>query len=338
LFNQLAQRYLGELDATMRQIVASIPDTPDFGVMLRYPFGWVDQNNQPYNRITGKRIRPLLLLLCTEVASGNWRTALPAASAVEILHNFSLVHDDIQDNSPVRHGRPTVWKIWGHANAINVGDALFGLSYCALEELNNVGLSAEVTLEAWHIFNQTVQELTRGQHLDMRFEKLEVVSVDDYLSMITGKSAALVAACAQIGALIATGNREAAQLYAEFGLNLGLAFQIRDDILGIWGNPDVTGKSVATDIVSRKKSLPILYGLSQSDKLLHLYRRDNFNENDVDEAVSLLDALGARSYAENSEARYYERAIAALQQANPPGQAAAGQLMQFVETLFQRSY
>ena len=100
----------------------------------------------------------------------------------------SLIHDDIQDNSPIRHGRPTVWKIWGHANAINAGDALFGLAYCALEELNNAGLPPDVTLEAWRIFNQTVQELTRGQHLDMRFEALEVVSVDDYLSMIRGKS------------------------------------------------------------------------------------------------------------------------------------------------------
>lgn len=338
MFNQLAQRYFGELDATMRHIVASVPETPGLGVMLRYPFGWVDQNNQPYHQITGKRIRPLLLLLCTEAAGGDWRTALSAASAVEILHNFSLIHDDIQDNSPIRHGRPTVWEIWGHANAINAGDALFGLAYCALEELNNAGISPEVTLEAWRIFNQTVQELTRGQHLDMRFETLEVVSVDDYLSMIQGKSAALVAASAQIGALIGTGSSQTAQLYADFGLNLGLAFQIRDDILGIWGNPDVTGKSVATDIISRKKSLPVLYGLAQSDTLLNLYRRDEFNESDVEEAVSLLNALGAHTYAENIEARYYERAVEALKHADPPGQAAAGQLMQFVETLFQRSY
>ena len=128
---QLAQRYLPTLDALMRQLVASVslPNAEDFGTMLRYPLGWVDEHNQPYNHATGKRIRPLLLLLSAEAVGGDWKTALPAAAAVELLHNFSLIHDDIQDNSPTRHGRATVWMIWERANAINAGDALFALAY-----------------------------------------------------------------------------------------------------------------------------------------------------------------------------------------------------------------
>jgi geranylgeranyl diphosphate synthase type I len=155
LINSLARRYLSELDLTMRQVVetsasAANAEAPEFTTMLRYPLGWVDENNQPYDHPTGKRIRPLLLLLCAEAVGGDWRKALPAAAAVEILHNFSLIHDDIQDDSPTRHNRPTVWMIWGRPNAINAGDALFALSYTALEGLSR-RVNAEVAVKVWRI-------------------------------------------------------------------------------------------------------------------------------------------------------------------------------------------
>lgn len=337
MFTQLAQPFLVELDTTMRQVVAYIPDdVPGFGVMLRYAIGWVDENDQPNQQKTGKRIRPLLLLLCTDAVGGNWRSALPAAAAVELLHNFSLIHDDIQDNSPTRHKRPTVWKIWGEANAINAGDALFSLAYCALERLAD-RIGPETLLKVWRIFSATTLELTRGQHLDMRFEHQASVSVDDYLSMIAGKSAALVSACAQIGALVGSENDNIANHYADFGLNLGLAFQIRDDILGIWGDPGVTGKSAATDILSRKKSLPVLFGLSQSRELISVYQRETFDNGDVEEAVALLDDVGARAYTKEQEALYYRRALDALNNAHPQGNAAEG-LITLVNNLFGRAY
>jgi geranylgeranyl diphosphate synthase type I len=332
------QKFFAELDRTLRQVVQGVPEpAPGFAVMLRYAMGWVDENDQPYSHHTGKRIRPLLLLLCAESAGGSWRTALPAAAAVELLHNFSLIHDDIQDDSPTRHGRPTVWKVWGAANAINAGDALFTLSYSALESLSHGELSAETVIKVWRIFNTTSLELTRGQHLDMRFEHQKSVSVEDYVWMIQGKSAALLAACAQIGALIATNDDDLAKQYAEFALNLGIAFQIHDDMLGIWGDPSVTGKSAATDIISRKKSLPVLYGLSQSDRLQRIYERPHFQDSDVHEAVEALDAVNARAYTQESETAYYRRALSALEGANPMGDAAKG-LMQLVEALFQRTY
>jgi geranylgeranyl diphosphate synthase, type I len=340
LINALARRYLPELDKTMRQVVDAAlhhteQEAPEFGTLLRYPLGWVDEHNQPYNQTTGKRIRPLLLLLCAEAVGGDWRNALPAAAAVELLHNFSLIHDDIEDDSPTRHNRPTVWTIWGRPNAINAGDALFALAYTALEQLSISGVAPEVALKVWRIFNRTNIELTRGQHLDMRFEKQQTITTDEYLSMIRGKSAALVAACAEMGAVIGSGDDAVARHFGEFGLNLGIAFQIRDDILGIWGDPSITGKSAATDILSRKKSLPVLYGLEQSEPLATLYRKEPFGKAEVEEAVSVLNNAGALEFTQQNETRYYRAALDALERADPQGEAAEG-LVQLTESLFQR--
>ncbi len=335
MIGQLADRYLADLDATMRSVVDDLVTAPDFGVSIRYPLGWVDQDGKPYQQMTGKRIRPLLLLLCAEAAGGDWRDALPAAAAVELLHNFSLVHDDIEDASPTRHGRPTVWTIWGQANAINVGDALFALAYCALERLSD-RVPPDIALKVWRIFNLTNIELTRGQHFDMRFETEPLVTVDEYLSMIRGKSAALVAACAQIGALIGGRDETIAAHYADFGLNLGIAFQIRDDILGIWGDPDVTGKSAATDILSRKKSLPVLYGLARSPELVALYVRDVFAEVEVEQTVTTLDSISAREYSEGVEETYYRQALQALERADSKGDAARA-LSSLAQALFHRA-
>jgi geranylgeranyl diphosphate synthase, type I len=337
LIEQIVARYITDVDHFMRQIVANhLTDETGYGVMVRYTMGWVNEKDAPYSKMTGKRLRPTLLLLCNEAAAGDWHDALPAAAAVEILHNFSLIHDDIQDMSDMRHGRPTVWKIWGKANAINAGDAMFALAYTAMHHLTET-ISAEQALKAWEIFNKTNMELTRGQHLDMRFETLDKVSVDDYISMIRGKTAALLAACAQLGSLIATGDAEIAENYREFGLNIGIAFQIRDDILGIWGEPDVTGKSAATDIISRKKSLPVLYGLEKSQELAQIYTKDSFNANDVEHAVHLLDTLKAQDYANQQELLYYEKAMSALEAVEPTGEAS-NMLREFVDFLFKRVY
>ncbi|HYO89281.1 MAG TPA: polyprenyl synthetase family protein, partial [Candidatus Limnocylindrales bacterium] len=174
-----------------------------------------------------------------------------------------------------------------------------------------------------------------GQHLDMRFERQEIVRADEYLTMIEGKSAALLAASAQMGALVSSGDLASAEHYRLFGLNLGLAFQIRDDILGIWGDPAVTGKSAATDILSRKKSLPVLFGLDHSTALRELYAREPFGDAEVAEAVHLLNAVGARDYAASLESDYHRRTLAALEAAQPTGPAAEG-LAGLLSTLLDR--
>lgn len=337
MFDLLFERYGDELDNTMRGIVDTFDSAPEeLKVMLQYPFGWLNKDGTPYSKPTGKRVRPFLLLLSNEASGGEWQRALSGAAAIEILHNFSLVHDDIQDQSDIRHGRLTVWKVWGEAQAINVGDAMFALSYHALEHLSAQNFPSDVLIDVWRVYNKTILELTRGQYLDMSFEKREGVTVDEYLLMVQGKTAALLSGTAYIGSFLGSSSHEKATAFADFGLNLGLAFQIRDDILGIWGDEATTGKSAATDIASKKKSLPVLYGLSHSDALANLYRKPSLNDDDVLQAVELLDELDARSYTQQLEQKYHEAALAALQKAEPEGEAYK-LINMLVDALFGRN-
>lgn len=331
-----ANDLLNAVDAEMRRAADAVAiDNDGFSTMLRYPLGWVNAEGEPYSTPTGKRIRPILLLMCTEAAGGDIAQALPAAAAVELLHNFSLIHDDIQDNSPLRHGRDTVWRIWGVANAINAGDAMFTLAFAALQRLSSSGVSADVTLRALELFTQTTLTLTRGQHLDMRFERQTDVSVTQYLDMIHGKTAALLGLCARLGALIASGDDERAAHFGRFGTDLGIAFQIHDDILGIWGDEAKTGKSAASDILSRKKSLPVLYGLAQSPRLAEIYAQPTDAAIDVTEVVGLLNEIGASEYARDLEQDYSAKSAAALTAAHPDPKAAAA-LRALIDALFDR--
>ncbi|HEX5839730.1 MAG TPA: polyprenyl synthetase family protein, partial [Anaerolineales bacterium] len=175
------------------------PRTQPFHEMLTYHMGWTGEGAGP--EATGKRIRPLMLLLCTSACGATWEPALPAAAAVELVHNFSLVHDDIQDNSDKRRGRPTTWVKWGMPMAINVGDALFVLSNQAIMDLKEY-YAPDVIVRAAEILHNTCLDLTRGQFLDMSYEERGDLSVDDYWPMVAGKTAALLSACCHIGALL----------------------------------------------------------------------------------------------------------------------------------------
>ncbi|MBN1965418.1 MAG: polyprenyl synthetase family protein [Anaerolineae bacterium] len=306
--------YLAAINQELRDVADRfLPGPPDFDQMQRYHLGWIDETGAPIEAKSGKRVRPTILLLSTQIAGGDWRQALPAAAAVELLHNFSLIHDDIEDDSPLRRGRPTLWKIWGVPNAINAGDAMFALAHLALWQLPERGVPALRVLEAARLFEQMCLELTRGQHLDMQFERREHISTDEYLDMIAGKSAALIAASARIGAVVGGAAEDEAARFADFGFNLGMAFQIRDDILGIWGDPAVTGKSAATDIESRKKTLPVLYSLSRSSALVDIFVGEHRGSEELAAAVALLDAVGAREFSVQHERCYYEAAVDALE-------------------------
>lgn len=331
------QRYLPELDRELRRAVDELSSgPPELDLMLRYHLGWVDEQGEPTDAGSGKRVRPVILLLCAEIAGGDWRQALPAAAAIELVHNFSLIHDDIEDDSPLRRGRPTLWKVWGRASAINAGDAMFALAHLELWRLTEVGVCADRVLEAWRLFERTNLALTRGQHLDMAFERRSNVSVEEYLEMIAAKSAALIAASAQVGAVVGGAPPAESTQYGVFGHSLGMAFQVRDDILGVWGDPDVTGKSAATDIMSRKKSLPILYGLSCSPELAAIFSRPHGGEGELARAVAALDAVGARGFAEGYESRYFQEAFGAFR-AFGTG-AAGGALSELVALLFGRRF
>ncbi len=330
--------YISALDTEMREVIEELaPKEADFDILLRFPMGWVDENGVDYLYPTGKRLRPLILLLICEGVEGDWRKALPAAAAVEFLHNFSLIHYDIEDKSPLRHNRPTVWKIWGQAKAINIGDSLFSIAYKAMLRLAQTGVSCETHLRAIEIFTQTVYHLSYGQHLDISFEAQESISVDSYIEMIGGKTAALIGTCAELGALIGSENADIAQKLALFGFNIGIAFQIHDDILGIWGNQEVTGKSASSDIETRKKTLPILYGLRHSERLQAIYQKPDITADDVHEALEALDACGAQAYAYEYEQRYIQKAYAAIEDISLHT-VATEKLNNLVNFLLQREY
>lgn len=284
--------------------------------MLRFHLGW--EGEGAGDKATGKRVRPLLVLLSCAAAGGDWQAALPAAAAVELLHNFSLIHDDIQDDSQTRRGRPTLWAQWGVAQAINAGDALFALAHMALEELGDY-----VYPRAARLLPRASLELTQGQYLDLAYEGKAKLDEAAYWPMVHGKTAVLLATCARLGALVAGADDETLDDYTQFGEALGLAFQVHDDLLGIWGDEAQTGKSAYSDLLSGKKSLPVLYALGQSEAFAQRWQNGKVQEEDMAELVALLEAAGARDYAEGEARRLTSEALEALEGAQPEAEAGA---------------
>jgi geranylgeranyl diphosphate synthase type I len=335
VLNQFIQAYLPavEDELFLRISQAGSGGTGDLQDMLAYHMGWQGEGAGPEAR--GKRIRPLLVLLCTTAAGGEWKNAIPAAAAVELVHNFSLIHDDIEDNSPIRRGRPTVWKLWGIPQAINTGDAMFTLAYLEILRLQE-SISAEVVVQAIHLLHETSLQLTQGQYLDLSYELRTDLGLGDYWPMITGKTAALLATCTQLGALVA-GIPPARQAhFGDFGLKLGLAFQAKDDYLGIWGQTEMTGKPVEGDLVSGKKSLPVLFALSKQDSFARRWRQGPIDIDEVAMLTGLLEREGARAYTEQIIDHLTQQALQALETAMPIG-AAGSALRQLARLLLQRA-
>lgn len=288
------------------------PEYPELREMLSYHMGWVGEGAGPKAR--GKRLRPLLVLLSTQACGGAPERALKAASAVCLLHNFSLIHDDIEDNSSTRRGRKTVWAKWGMPQALNAGDLMFSMPYACIASLTAAGHSAERALAAQVILQRTIQELVQGQYLDMAFETRADVSMDDYWRMINGKTAALLSCCCELGALLADADDSKQAALAGFGRAMGLAFQVVDDWLGIWGDPAVTGKGVGDDLTSRKKTIPILYGLEHSPEFTRRWEA-GFGAADVPALAQLLIDCNAQAHTETLSQQLTEQALYALEEA-----------------------
>jgi len=306
--------------------------TKTFHEMLTYHMGWTGEGAGP--DATGKRIRPLMVLLTTAASGGDWQHALPAAAAVELVHNFSLVHDDIQDNSSKRRGRDTTWVKWGSPMAINVGDALFVISNQAIINLKE-NYPPETVVQAAEILNNTCLDLTRGQFMDMSYEERTDLTTDDYWPMIAGKTAALLSACCHLGSLLGGAEEAKQDAYRSFGQYLGLAFQVQDDILGIWGNETVTGKSVASDLVEGKNSLPVLAGLSANKKFAERWRQGPVHAYEVEDLAKLLAAEGGYGTAHEASRQMTDLALLNLREADPQGEAGDA-LFELAEKLLKR--
>lgn len=293
--------------------------------MLHYHMGWLDKGFNPADSPAGKQIRPMLLLLVCMGAGGDWRHAMPAAAAIELIHNFSLIHDDIEDRSETRRGRDTIWSIWGVPLGINAGDAMFSIAHLALHRLSLHPIPPQVIVASFGRFDETCLQLTQGQDADIRFEDQKEVDIEAYLEMITGKTSVLIRLCAELGGMLAGKEGAILENFREFGLNLGLAFQMLDDILGIWGDEKTIGKSATSDIVTRKKTLPILYGIQNDDQLRHLFVESEADLTPhISEIVSRLTDCGARDFAQGKAEYFTELALRNFKDMGLEGEAAVG--------------
>jgi geranylgeranyl diphosphate synthase type I len=256
-------------------------------------------------------------MLACEAAGGQFEDALPAAVAVELTHAFSLIHDDIQDRDLVRRGRPTVWKIWGEAQGINAGDLMGALANLILAE-NAAGLPHEVVLDSVATLDRAAMRMIEGQYLDLSFEDRADVSVEDYLEMVAGKTGALFGCALEVGAVAARADEPTRASFRRCGQDLGLAFQMHDDILGVWGDHTRTGKSAENDILRRKRTLLLIYALSNADErgralLLRSYFVDTETEPPVDEIRHIFEGSGARKFVDDLSRERLSSAFAALE-------------------------
>jgi geranylgeranyl diphosphate synthase type I len=327
--------HLVAIEARLREALAAREGLPDYYGMMQYHMGWLDEQLNSSQVPRGKRLRPLLCLLACEAVGGRPERALPAAASVELVHNFSLIHDDIEDGSATRRHRATVWAVWGLAHGVNCGDGMFARAVLELGRLPERGVSPEQTLTSQRVLLETCVALTEGQYLDITFETQTEVDLDSYLRMIHHKSAALIACSTQLGALVGGASEEVVAHYAQFGEHLGMAFQVIDDILGIWGTEGQTGKSTSSDILNRKKTLPVVYALSDKE-LRAIYAREKLTERDVARVLAILERKGARAFAEQVAGDYSARAMRSLVEAGQDSPARQA-LQDLALSLLKRS-
>ncbi len=305
---------LADTEAEILRVVQD-PDPTTAGVyeMIRYHLG-LDGSSGP----RGKRMRPLLGLLAYASIAGDHAAALPGAAAVELGHNFSLVHDDIEDGDVERRHRPTLWSLHGVPQAINTGDLIFSLSRIALHRLTDLGFSDAKVLRLMRLYDETCVKLCEGQYLDIATSAAdEPMTVELYFDMIGRKTAALISASIEAGALLATDDEDVIAGYRRFGWALGLAFQLNDDVLGIWGQEQQTGKE-PTDIARHKKTLPVLYALQHGtaedrERLAALYATPDPSSDDVAGIVAILERSGGHEFTRSEARRYRDEALAELE-------------------------
>ncbi len=307
-------RYRERIDAELHRAV----EGPDLALytMARYQLGQVNADGSPATTDRGKAVRPTLCLLMCEALGGDLEAALPAAAGLELLHNFTLVHDDVMDDDETRRHRPTVWVVWGRPQAIDAGDLLHVLATLSVLRSGGNGASAPLAKDATEVVTQGCRLVTEGQHLDIAFETAANVGVADYLDMIARKSAALLAVAFELGAIFAGNDPATRDACRAYGRELGIVFQIRDDVLGIWGNPAVTGKPVGADIQKRKKTLPIIHALATADGPDRSRLRSMFSDDgvppDVETTTAILERAESRVFTEHRLRQHARQASEAL--------------------------
>jgi geranylgeranyl diphosphate synthase type I len=345
------QRYRQSIDTAMRASVKQILATTGTDELktyygqMEYHLGWVDASLQPTPNNGGKLLRPTLLLLAYE-AAGAWglvkeksedttylQRALPAAVAIELTHNFTLIHDDIEDGDIERRHRPALWTVWNTAQAINTGDGMFALARFALWDVLEQGVDSTIATRLAALLDHVVLVMAEGQYLDISSEDRPTISVAMYIDMIQRKTAALMSCAAEMGARLGTTNPEIIEHLRSFGQAIGIAFQIRDDLLGIWATRAELGKTQAGDIYRCKKTLPILHALEHAtardrNRLQKIYRQEKLLPENVEEVLNIFQHTETRDYCRAFLQDQCHQAETALASVPNPGSAIATRALQ----------
>ncbi len=362
----ILDRFRPVVDEAIERVLAGRPDTPLYE-MIRYHLGMesavsselrgpstgsVSPRAGPGRQAGpeprgGKRVRAAMCLLSCQAAGGRAEASAPAAAAIELMHSFTLLHDDIADRDKIRRGRPTVWQRWGVGQAITAGDALFALANVAASQLVEGGAQAEIyapyrtATAVLEELNEATLAVCEGQQLDISYEGSAAITDADYLSMIERKTAALFAAACSIGARVADAPEEKRAILADFGREVGLGFQITDDVLGIWGDPAEMGKPVGSDLRRNKRSLPVIHTLHSTDsvastRLAECLAAGVETDEEAAELALLMERAGARKYCEQMARDSLARGLAALAKAQLE-ESAASDMRILASFLIERS-
>ena len=307
---------------------------------VKYSLGFVDQNGIVQPNPSGKMLRSLLCTFTCDSTGGNWKDALPSAISLELIHNFSLIHDDIQDRDTVRRHRPTTWILWGTQKAIVAGTSTHCLgNIISLPSSGESRSKTKIQLELSKVLSKKCLQMIQGQVLDLSFEHKNRVTVNEYLKMISGKTAALISCAMHMGAYISEQSSKKASTFGRIGHFLGLSYQIRDDILGIWGDPENTGKSVGSDIVRKKKSLPIIHGSQLAIDVALIeqsYQKPAVTPSDLDNIMTIMEKRKTQKYCQTLAESYCQKAIQQINSA-PLTKESKQEMIQLAHYFIERN-
>ncbi len=313
-------KFRSQVEQELREIVVrgSAP-LLELDSMYLYHMGFCDRDGKPVDLPKGKYMRPVLCLAMCAALGGNPGQAIPAAASLELGHRTTLVFDDIQDKGSERNGRPTVWAIWGADQAINAGLVLSSFARIALLRLKQRRVPTNTILDTWAVLERANIDLCRGQSLDLSFMDGRSVGVAEYLEMVRGKTATFFGAACEVAALIASRDARTVLLARDFGLNMGIAFQVHDDYLGVWGDETEVGKT-ANDLVEKKRSLPVVlacemapgYPGADRDTLERWLKSEGHRPEEAAVIKAFMERIGVPAKLAEMEKRYLEEAALLL--------------------------
>ena len=357
------QRYqpeiLASLQSTIKRAHASsapheVSDLAPFYGQMQYHLGWVDTNFSPVTSSHGKLLRPTLLLLAFEATgehnhdaeteehdSSHLRRALPAAASIELTHNFTLIHDDIEDSDSERRHRETLWNVWGIPQAINTGDGMFALARYALWDVVDEGVDPSIAVQLGAALDKACLVISEGQYLDISFENREDISVAMYVDMIGRKTATLMGCAAEMGAILGTREAETIFRLRSFGFSIGIAFQVRDDLLGVWASSEELGKTPAGDIYRHKKSLPVLHALESAGASDQQFLRQVYSQTtpitgtQIEEVLAIFERTHTKEYCHSFLTEQCRKAHEALANVPRNSNAIAQRAISDMETLIR---